>query len=373
VNAPGTVEDRVQPATSPAPPRRIELGPDELDADALEIRRFQESAERSRERRKMAQTARAGRRRWTWVPLCVAVATVVAVAVVMTEPLEDGGRRADAADRATPTSADRATPTSADRATPPAAAHRPAVLPGHGALADARSFARSREGPVSFAVLDTRGQAHGLDPHRRYVSASVVKSMLLAAELGRLDAEGVQLDGATEQTLRAMITYSDNDAADAIYYRVGDEGLYEVARAAGMERFDVYGYWANAQITAADMAQMFAELDGLMPDRFREFGLGLLGSVIPEQSWGIPAAAGERWAVRFKGGWRSTDSGQLVHQVAELRDGDRLLSIAVLTDGQPTQAYGIETVRGIAQRLVAEPERARRPSNRRASSVRSGS
>jgi Beta-lactamase enzyme family len=363
VKAPGSVEDRVQQPTSPAPPRRIELGREELDAEALEIRRWEESAERSRERRETAQTARADRRRWTLVPLGVAVATVVAVAVAMTEPLEDGaagGGRADRADRANP-------------GAPPPAAHRAAVLPGHQARAAARTFARSREGPVSFAVVDTRGEAHGFEVSRRYVSASVVKSMLLAAELRRLDVEGVQLDAATEQTLRAMITYSDNDAADSIYYRVGDEGLYEVARAAGMERFDVYGYWANAQIAAADMARMFTELDGLMPDRFREFGLGLLGSVIPEQSWGIPAAAGERWAVRFKGGWRSTESGQLIHQVAELRDGDRLLSIAVLTDGQPTQAYGIETVRGIAQRLLAAPERAKRPSSRRASSARLGS
>jgi hypothetical protein len=309
----------------------------------------------------------AAERWWLSAVLGVGIATIAAAGVVLTEPLADG----TAHNRASRGAESRGSEGAHRAALPPR--HRAVALPGRSALADARSFARSREGPVSFAVVDTRGQGHGLDPQRRYVSASVVKSMLLAAELRRLDVEGAQLDAATEQTLRAMITYSDNDAADSIYYRVGDEGLYEVARAAGMERFDVYGYWANAQITAADMARMFAGLDGLMPDRFREFGLGLLGSVIPEQSWGIPAAAGERWAVRFKGGWRSTERGQLVHQAAELRDGDRLLSIAVLSDGQPTQAYGIETVRGIAQRLLAEPERAKRPSNRRASSARSGS
>jgi hypothetical protein len=116
---------------------------------------------------------------------------------------------------------------------------------------------------------------------------------------------------------------------------------------------------------------MFAGLDQVMRGPHREFALGLLGSVIPGQSWGIPAAAGERWAVRFKGGWRSTEAGQLVHQVAELRDGDRALAIAVLTDGQPTQAYGIETVRGIAKRLVADGSN--RPRGGRASSARSGS
>jgi hypothetical protein len=74
--------------------------------------------------------------------------------------------------------------------------------------------------------------------------------------------------------------------------------------------------------------------------------------VVSEQRWGIPAAAGEHWNVRFKGGWRSTDLGELTHQAAEVRrDADRI-SIAVLTDGQPSQAYGQETVRGVADRLL---------------------
>ena len=48
-----------------------------------------------------------------------------------------------------------------------------------------------------------------------------------------------------------MITISDNDAADAIYDRVGDAGLIAVAERAGMTRFTVAGYWGNAQIAAA--------------------------------------------------------------------------------------------------------------------------
>jgi hypothetical protein len=44
--------------------------------------------------------------------------------------------------------------------------------------------------------------------------------------------------------------------------------------------------------------------------------------------------------------------GQLVHQVARLERGKLSIAIAVLTDGNPSQAYGRETVRGIAARLV---------------------
>jgi hypothetical protein len=234
------------------------------------------------------------------------------------------------------------------------AGRKPAArkLPTAAGLRAAWSYARERGGLVSIAVVDTEGHLRGRREDRRYVCASVVKAMLLAAELERLAGAGEPLDAGTAQTLRAMITYSDNAAAAAIYDRVGDEGLYAVARSAGMKRFTVSGYWANAQITAAGMAGYFAKLDRVLAGPHREFALGLLGSVIPEQSWGVPDAAGERWAVRFKGGWRQTELGSLVHQAAQLRHRGRQLSIAVLSDGQPSQQYAIETVRGVAGRLL---------------------
>jgi Beta-lactamase enzyme family len=234
------------------------------------------------------------------------------------------------------------------------------VVPVADGLDAAHRFASSREGFVSFAVVDTTGHEHGHAASTRYVSASVVKAMLLAAELRRLAAADLPLDPATQDTLHAMVTYSDNDAADAIYGRVGDAGLYDIARRAEMGGFEVSGYWANAQITAIGMARMFARLPEMFPSRHREYGLGLLGSVVPAQRWGIPAAARDEWLVRFKGGWRSTDRGQLVHQAAELHEGDTRLSLAVLTDGQPSQAYGIETVHGIASRLLSSPPPLRR-------------
>jgi hypothetical protein len=347
----GRVEKGVNATDGAAQPRKLELPRDELDPEMLELyRRCRESEQRSRERRATAHVDPRAPSRFAAlgrIPWAILVVVATGVFAALAAPLDDVHRATRPA-----AVASVAPGLAAADLRPPSPASVERQLPGHRALGAARDFAAGREGVVSFAVIDTRGRLHGSSAGRRYVSASVVKSMLLAAELRRLRQASAPMDPATAATLRAMITYSDNAAADTIYSRVGDEGLYAIARAAGMEGFDVYGYWANAQITAADMARMFAGLDPLMRGPHREFALGLLGSVIPEQSWGIPAAAGARWAVRFKGGWRSTDLGQLVHQVAELRDGDRKLAIAVLTDGQPTQAYGIETVRGIAERLL---------------------
>jgi beta-lactamase family protein len=230
---------------------------------------------------------------------------------------------------------------------------RPAPpLPTVAATQSAWRYARRRGGHVSLAVVDTKGRVRAFEGGRVYHSASVVKAMLLVAELRRLRDQGLPLDPATEDLLKAMVTWSDNDAADAIYSRVGDPGLLAVAHMARMRDFSVAGYWGNAQVTAIDMARFFSRVRELLPRPYRKAGLGMLASVVREQRWGLPRAARGRWSVYFKGGWRATGSGELVHQAAWLKDGKRDLSIAVLTDAQPSRLYAIHTVRGIANRLL---------------------
>ena len=229
----------------------------------------------------------------------------------------------------------------------------PPKLPSAAGLRAARRYADRRLGVVAFAVVNSEGKLRGDRENRRFPAASVVKAMLLAAETRRLKHEGERIDPATDALLTAMITASDNDAADAIYPRFGDPGLYAVARRARMTRFAVAGHWGNAETAAVDMARFFADLDRVFPRRFRVYAKGLLGSVIESQSWGIPVTAGERWAVRFKGGWLPERG--LVHQAAELRErgGERALAIAVLTDGGPSHADGVATIEGVAARLLS--------------------
>ena len=224
-------------------------------------------------------------------------------------------------------------------------------VPTAAALRDAAAYAGRRDGIVAFAVLNTEGKLRGRRMGRVFPAASTVKAMLLAAEVQRLEREHQPLDEETESVLRSMITYSDNDAADAIYARVGDAGMFRIARQAGMDRFTEAGHWGNAQIDAADLARLHWSMQALVDRPHRVFALGLLGSVIAEQSWGIPEAARPKWSVRFKGGWLPDRA--LVHQGAELRDDGRRLSIAVLTDEQPSFEYGTETVRGVAARLLS--------------------
>ncbi|MBA2256721.1 MAG: hypothetical protein H0W05_05860, partial [Thermoleophilaceae bacterium] len=58
--------------------------------------------------------------------------------------------------------------------TAPAAARFPAAP----ALEATRRYAQDRDGEVSFAVVDIRGELRGTDVDRSFASASVVKAML---------------------------------------------------------------------------------------------------------------------------------------------------------------------------------------------------
>ena len=192
------------------------------------------------------------------------------------------------------------------------------------------------------------------------------KALLLAAELRRLDSDGQPLDEETRALLEPMITYSDNRAADAVYAQVGDEGLEEVARRAGMRNFAATpGFWGGDQVTAADLARFFFRLEANLPGPHRVYAKGLLARITPVERWGIPQAMGHGWSVWFKGGWRPAGeedtSGAVTHQAALLvhRGGERL-GLAVLTDETPEDATGYAAIEGVTDRLLAAS-----PPNRR--------
>jgi beta-lactamase family protein len=226
------------------------------------------------------------------------------------------------------------------------------TLPTAAQVMNARAFAESRAGVVSFAVIDTSDDLHCYRCRTRYTSASVVKAMLLVAYLTSLAEENRGLTPSHHAQLEAMIRVSDNQAATEIYSHVGDAGLRRLAKQAGMRDFSVSGGWATARITAADQARFFTFIDTPLSAKDREYASQLLSSIVASQAWGIPGVSRPEWRTLFKGGWRRTRRGQLVHQVARLERGDAVMAIAILTDGNPRDPYGRATIRGIARRLL---------------------
>ena len=111
--------------------------------------------------------------------------------------------------------------------------------------------------------------------------------------------------------------------------------------------------WANEQISAADMARFFYRIDSLIPRQFRSYANGLLAGI--ESSARTSGGSRGRSAAvdrYFKGGWRGTPEGQLVSQIARLKQRRRKIAIAVMTVTDPSMLYGEETIEGVTSKLL---------------------
>ncbi len=223
----------------------------------------------------------------------------------------------------------------------------PPLVPTKKARRAAFAWAARRAGRVSVAVVDSRGRVYGYRKDRRFVTASVVKAMLLVAYLRRHES----LNDARRATLRRMITVSDNAAADAVYRDVGRRRLVRLARQAKMRTFEASASWIVCRCGAADMALFFRHMERYIPRRHRRFARRVLSQVVPYQSWGIPAAARPRgYRVYFKPGWLG--AWTLANQAGRLERRRVRLGIAVFTDRNPSPSYGKETVAGVTARLL---------------------
>ncbi len=223
----------------------------------------------------------------------------------------------------------------------------PPLVPTARARRAAFAWAARRAGRVAVAVVDSRGRAYGYHAKRPFITASVVKAMLLVAYLRRHHTVGTEM----RATLTRMITVSDNAAADAIFRRIGRRGLMGLARVAHMSTFRSSSTWILSRVGAADMARFFRDMERYIPSEHRSFANGLLAHVVSYERWGIPPAAEPLgYRVWFKPGWLG--AWILANEAARLERRSVIIGLAVFTDRNPTSSYGKETIAGVTARLL---------------------
>lgn len=228
----------------------------------------------------------------------------------------------------------------------------PRPYPSQAAIAAAVRYLDERAGRTSLAVLDNRGRLSGTRMRSHFQSASVVKVMFLTAFLQRLAADRRGISALDRSLLYPMIHESNNDAASAVLDRVGLGAVARVAREAGMRDYAPgVGWWAFTQTSAADQARFFIAIERLIPRQFWAYARGLMAGIEPEQSWGIPEVARPPWQVFFKTG--ALPSEGLFNETARLEHDGTTFTVSVFSTGDPSQAYGEETMRGVGERLLA--------------------
>ena len=214
--------------------------------------------------------------------------------------------------------------------------------------AEATAFPGTRAGEVSFAVR-TEGRLWGRTPDRVVRSASLVKALVLVAQLRA--ARDRALTAQERGLLEPMVRKSDNDATSTLVVRLGREHIERTARHVGMPGFGLGRRWGGSSITAREQTRFFLHVDATMPARHRAYGMRLLQTIVPSQRWGIGEVVPPGWALWFKGG-RGSGSGAVDHQVALLQRGSERVAVAVLSTDQRSHRYGKVTLRETFLRLL---------------------
>jgi hypothetical protein len=231
----------------------------------------------------------------------------------------------------------------------------------HSALAArlARDIQAARRGRVSTVAVrvDDPGAGLGcwLNDSLHFDSASVVKVTILEALLRKALDQHRYLTGTEVARARAMITKSDNSAASALWAELGRNYLQHFLNLAGMKRtyLGPGGYWGLTQITASDevlLLRLLLSANSVLNSGSRNYALGLMASVIPSQRWGVAAGAPTRLAAHIKNGWlpRATHQWR-IHSIGIFTGRGVGYSIVVLTQDDPSMAYGIATIEAIAR------------------------
>lgn len=221
---------------------------------------------------------------------------------------------------------------------------------------DIQAARRGRSSTVAVWVDDPgAGVTCSLRGSSHFDSASIVKVTILGAVLRKALDQHRYLTGTEASQLRAMITRSDNNAASALWAKLGRSYLQHFLNLAGMRQtvLGPSGYWGLTQVTAHDQMLLLRLLltpNKVLSNNSRAYARGLMAQVISSQRWGVPAGAPRSVAVHVKNGWlpRATH-GWRINSIGGFTWSKGWYSIVVLSTDNPTMSYGIRTVEAIAR------------------------
>jgi hypothetical protein len=190
-------------------------------------------------------------------------------------------------------------------------------------------------------------------------TASVVKVVVMTCVMSRAEQQG-RLVSEWELTMMwPMITQSNNDTTDALWSDLGGgPGVAACLNRLGVGGITPYNgpYWGTSTASARGIATLMARLayGDIVNAEHRAAALAMLVSVIPSQRWGVPAGADSSpdEVVGVKDGWYPDDDGWRVNSVgfiSPLSGGEAPYAIAVMTNEQTSQEYGIVTIEGLAE------------------------
>jgi hypothetical protein len=233
----------------------------------------------------------------------------------------------------------------------------------------AASYAADRSGSVLAAVYDvSTGQSWRLGDGPPQAEASVVKLDILEALLAK--QAGTALSAGDQSLSQSMIEDSDNDAATSLWDEAGGAtGIGAYNDSAGLSGTTpsacvtcagfAWPGWGLTTTVPQDQLSLLRQLIApgprpLLSDAQRSYALSLMENVAPGQRWGVTGGVPAGVRVALKNGWlplNDANTDWQINSVGWISGDGRDYLVAVLTTGNPTEQYGIDTINALSSRI----------------------
>ncbi len=208
-----------------------------------------------------------------------------------------------------------------------------------------------------------------LNGGRHFDSASIVKAIILAALLRWHQETDTPLSSTEKSLATLMITQSDNDAATDLWDELGMNRLQHFLDLAKMNETELGtdGYWGLTQVTAHDEMLLLKVLNSensVLWNSSRSYELGLMAKVIGWEAWGVTAGTPSDMTWHVKNGWLPDDGGWHINSIGTFTGDSKDYMIAVLTDDNGSEQYGIDTIENVARPVHSDLDAAKPPKAR---------
>jgi beta-lactamase class A len=226
----------------------------------------------------------------------------------------------------------------------------------------ATSYVSDRSGTVTAAVYDvTTGQTWTFGSTKPQAEASIVKLNILETLYAQHRTGSGELSASDTSLAESMMEDSDNDSATSLWDAVG--GSSEIASfntSAGLTHTEPsscvecpdfpWPGWGLSTTTPSDQLALLRELirpSTLLTDAQRDSALKLMENVAPSQHWGVSGGVPSAAKVALKDGWlplNEDNTNWQINSIGWVSGSGRDYLMAVLTTGNPSEQYGIDTI-----------------------------
>ena len=260
------------------------------------------------------------------------------------------------------------------RPTEPVAHHQAKNTPPPSLVGDpfgnkASSYVAGREGAVTAAAYDiTTRQTWTFGGPAPQDEASIVKVAIIEALLA--GSHGQQLSSSEQTLSQNMLEMSDNDAATSLWEMVGaSSGIQSFDSSVGLTKtkpstcVECPGFpwpgWGLSTTTPLDqltLLRLLVQPNAVLSSQERGYALNLMENVTASEVWGVSGGVPAGVTLALKNGWlplNSTDTDWQINSIGWVSGDGRNYLIAVLTTGDPSEQYGIDTINQLSSMVWA--------------------